>query len=110
MGRQVMAAPSSDGLGRREEVPAGSCGHCLTNKQVLGPQDLSKYSLYFCENTSRMSSDLNFFTCITPLLLCKSLWMMVIRMNPVYFVFFILLQAPRLQPGSFSAGASCASC
>lgn len=29
--------------------------------------------------------------------------MMVIRMNPAYSLFFILLQAPRVQPGSFSA-------
>lgn len=83
LGRQVMAAPSSDGLGRREEVPAGSCGHCFTHKQVLGPQVLSKHSLYFHKDASRMGSDLDFVTCITPLLLCKSPWMMVIRMNPV---------------------------
>lgn len=98
-----MAAPSSDGLGRREEVPAGSSGHYLTHRQVLGPQVLSKHSLCIHENTSRMDSGLHFVICITPLPLCMSPWMMVLRMNPVYSVFFILLQAPRLQPGSFSA-------
>lgn len=100
---EVMAAPSSDGLRRRKEVPAGISGHYSTHRQVMGPQVLSKHSLCFCENTPRMDSDSHFVTCITPLPLCNSPWMMVIRMNPVCSVHFILLQVPRLQPGSFSA-------
>lgn len=100
---EVMAAPSSDGLGRREEATAGSCGHYSTNRPMMGPQFLSKHSLCLRENTSGMDSDLDFVTCITPLPLHKSPCMMVIRMNPVYSVVFILVQAPRLQPSSFSA-------
>lgn len=98
--KEVMAAPSSDGLGRREEVSAGSCGHYSTNRQVL---KFSPNTVCFCEYASRMDFDLDFVTCVTPLPLCKSPWMTVIRMNPVYSGFFSLLQGPRLQPGSFSA-------
>lgn len=57
---EVMAAPSSDGLGRMEE---GTCAHYSSNRQVMGPQVLSKHSLCFRENTSRMDFDLDFATC-----------------------------------------------
>lgn len=82
--KEVMAAPSSDGLGRREEVSAGSCGHYSTNRQVF---KFSPNTVCFCEYASRMDFDLDFVTCVTPLPLCKSPWMTVIRMNPVYSVF-----------------------